>query len=222
MKTARLIQLTVVGCLIVIGSDGGLCRAADPEFVNKAFIGENFFLGLIPNTTEWLSLQASSDCLNWTDIASVASTNNTTIIHDPSFRGFPHRFYRLRRPGFSVENAEAKWASQVNGDYQYKLSHWANFHVFTCTVTITNGQKTITEAQMDGQPLAQPDPGTFPSIGELFASLKEAQSSGCRRVAVIYDPVVGYPTWCVVEQSGQNPHEFNITEFTTLSAKTNS
>lgn len=135
-------------------------------------------------------------------LASVATAKDVKIIHDPDSRSFPERFYRLRRPEFPVADAEAEWFSHVEGDYQFKLQHWVDYHVFTGTVTVTNGQKTITGAQLDGQPMEQPDPGTLTSIDGLFASLQEAQLAGCRRVAATYDPTDGFPAWCAVEQRG--------------------
>ena len=219
MNVSRDIQTMLLSWVFSIVVGSVLCRAEDPVFVGKSFIGENFFLGLNPNTTDWLSLEASSDLSNWTDVASVATTNHVTIIHDPDARTIPQRFYRLRSPGFSVEHAEVKWVFQVDGDYQFRLRHRVDFQVFTGTVTVTNGQKTITDAMVNGQSVEQPDPGVYLSVEELFASLQEAQLSGCRRVAAIYDPTRGYPTWCVVEQRGQSLHEFRIAELTVVNSE---
>jgi hypothetical protein len=219
MKTSPESQAVLVACILVMCCDDFLCHAEEPQIVNRAFIGNNFFLGLLPNSSDWVSIEGSSNLSEWVSVASVASTNSVTIIHDPDARVRPQRFYRLRRPGFSVADAQANWSKCVAGNYQFKLVHWRDFHTFTGTVTVTNSQKVITDAEMDGQPVQQPDPNDYPTIEELFALLQSTQLAGCRRVAAIYDLTCGYPTWCAVERTGQNPHEYRITDLTALSTE---
>lgn len=207
-----------LACLAVLGSRVAVWGGTEPPFVHRqSFIGENFFFALVPNSTHWVTLQASVGLSNWVDVASVATTNNATILHDPDAQNLPHRFYRLRTPGFSAEEAEAQWRRRATGNYRCRMEHWEGFRGYTCTLTVTHGQTSITDAQMDGQPLEQPDPRLFPSVDDLLAALREAQHSGCRRVAVIYDPDDHYPTWCVVERLGLAPWGYRISEFSFLS-----
>lgn len=220
MNRCPLARAVILSWALLFSSNGVVCRADEPVFVNRAFIGENFFVGLFPNTTQWLSLEGSFDLKTWTNVASVATTNAVTIIHDPDARAYPQRFYRLRSPGFSVEDAEAKWDSQIDGAYQFSLEHRVGLQVFTGMVTITNGQKRITDAAVNGQPLEEPDPAVYLSVEEMFTLLREAQLVGCHRVAAIYEVSLGYPTWCVVEHPPQYPDEYHITELSGLGTDT--
>lgn len=52
------------------------CAMADPMLVNKALVGDHFFIGFKPETTGWISVERSSDLSAWTSIGSVATTNN--------------------------------------------------------------------------------------------------------------------------------------------------
>ena len=199
-----------------------LCHAGDPVFSYRQFIDDSFFVALVPNTKEWISLEGSSDLVDWSTVASVATTNNATIIHDPDARSFPQRFYRLRRAGSALDDAKAQWISQWHADYRFRLQHVMPIelgppYVFTGTVVISSGRKVVVDAEADGQALNQPDLGTFPSVEELFAILQEAYSSGCSRVAVIQDAKSGCPTWCSVERVGpvwKRADQYRITELT--------
>ena len=220
MTPRHSIPVLLIGLFSLQGVNGVFCQEADLAFVNTEVLGENFLLGFVPNGNEWISLEASSDLSNWRNIASVATTNAASIIHDPITPAIPHRFYRLRHPGFSVDDAEERWTATNGGDYRFNMRHLlpsGRAFVVTGTLTVEGGLKTITNAQEDGEPVETPRPEDFPVVPELFASLREAQSSGCWRVAAMYDPEHSYPLWCVIERVsggiGKQIEEYWITDF---------
>jgi hypothetical protein len=183
--------------------------------VNQAFVGRNFFIGFTLSSEAWLSIQRSGDGLTWTEIGSVASTNEVSVFVDEEARATSNGYYRLRQPGFTVEEAEAKWRSRPGRDYQFLLQRGrlpGQPSILRGTVVVTGDEKSILGAEADGHLLPEPDPTEFPSVEELFNILKRAQQSGCWRVAATYHPELGYPVWCGIERvtSGVAPKETDV------------
>jgi hypothetical protein len=195
------------------------------SFTQRAFVGKDFFLGYVLNTPDWVSVEASDDLLTWTPVASVASTNSVTMFLDQGADAHALRFYRLKHPGVAVEDLEPLWQSHSASGYRCEVQHVRTHgppYLLTATVTVVGGQKTISGAEADGQPLEQPDSLDFPSVEEVFAALKQAQEAGCRRVAMTYDAADGHPVWCVIERligvsPGKATDEFRIRNLTYLS-----
>jgi hypothetical protein len=189
--------------------------AENLRIVKQAFVGRNFFIGFTLSSEAWLSIQRSGDALTWTDIGSVASTNGSTVFVDEEARAVSNSYYRLRQPGFTVEEADAKWRSRPGINYRFQLERGRlpdQPSILRGTVVVTGDDKSILEAEADGDLLPEPDPREFPSIEEIFNMLKQAQQSGCWRVAVTYHPELGYPIWCGIERvtSGSAPKEIDI------------
>jgi hypothetical protein len=179
-------------------------RADLPSITRLAFVGSDVFVAFTPQTTNWVALEASDDLSRWTEVADIATTNSGTFSVDHGTVHPPCRFYRLRQSGTSVDEARAKWPTNANLSYQFQLTRvnlTGAMSVLTATVTVTAGQKVISNAQADGQPIAQPDPADFPSVEELLGALKSAQQEGCRWIWTIYDQSLGYPVECVIDQS---------------------
>jgi hypothetical protein len=220
MRTHCANPLAVLLSFALFGCIAERCLAEDPAFVRQSFVGADFFIGFFPNTAAWLGLQRSVDCIIWTDVASVATTNGVTEFVDADARTSPSGFYRLCRPGFTAEDAQAKWSSRVNGEYQFQLAHVRipdRPTVLTATVAVSGGQKAVTAAAADGQSLESSDPSDFPSVEELFTALRQAQQAGCWRIAVSYDPSKGYPVWCVIERvNGLRPKHVDVYRITRL------
>jgi hypothetical protein len=177
-----------------------------PRFTNRSFVGDAFALEFMPNTTAWTSVETSADDSTWKFLASVATTNSTTIYVDEDASRASGRFYRLRQPGVSVEDSEAKWSlGPTNYTFQLQRARLgSNSGTLSGTVTVRDGQKLVTNAFLNGDPISQPDPNDFPTISELFSILKEAQQTGCWRVSAAYDEARGFPARCVVERLTQS------------------
>jgi len=224
MKAYRESATIVLVSVALLGSLFERCHAEDPTFGQRTFVGEDFFVGFFPHATAWIGLQRSVDCVTWTDVASIATTNGVTEFVDVDARKSPCGFYRLRNPGLRVEDAQAKWSFRVSGDYRFQLQHIRQPDsptVLSATVAVSGGQKVVTEAEADGQPLEPAEPSDFPSVEELFATLQQAQQAGCWRVAVTYDAATGYPTWCVIEKvDGPGAKHVDLYRITGLSVTT--
>ncbi len=205
MKARWLLRVVLPGCLLFLRSTS--CPADGLRIVNHMLAGENFFLALRPNTNDWISLEYSDDLSRWTSLASVATTNASTLIHDPGGRSAPRRFYRLRQPGFAVGAARVEWQAAVAGrDYRFRLEHVRVHDLATLSaeVRVVGGLKIISNAEVNGSRVEEPEAEDYPSVEELFVLLERARDTGCRRVAVMYDAVAGHPVWCVIERLAGN------------------
>jgi hypothetical protein len=196
----RCFLLSIALSLSLVNTEA---KADLPSITRLAFVDNDAFVAFAPQTTNWVALEASDDLSTWSEVADIATTNSGTFFVDQGMALSPCRFYRLRQPGTTVDDAGAKWPTKTNLSYQFQLMRvnlTGAVSVLTATVTVTAGQKVISNAQDDGQPIAQPDPADFPSVEELFAALKSAQQTGCRQVLAIYDQVLGYPVECFIDQ----------------------
>lgn len=224
MKTSYVLRFAIAALAFTLAS--GTYGQTTASFTKRTFVGSHYFLGLVLHTADWTSVEATDDLSTWTPIASVATTNDVSEFVDENAAERPLRFYRLKHPGVGAEEAEARWHPHSDGDYQFQLQHIRSHvqpYVLSATVTIVGGQKTISRAEADGQPLEQPHSPDFPSVGELFAALKQAQQAGCWRVAVTYDAADGHPLWCVIERligtfPGKETDQFRISNLTYLTS----
>mgnify|MGYP001547304783 CR=1 FL=1 len=202
MRTQQIIRCSLF--FVALSLSLGNAEAGDlPSITRLAFVGDDVFVAFTPQTTNWIALEASDDLSTWTEVADVATTNSETSFVDEAAALSPQHFYRLRQPGTTVDEARAKWPTNTNLSYQFQLmcvSDTGSFSVLTATVTVTAGQKTISNAQENGEPIAEVDPADFPSVEELFSALKNAQQAGCRETWAIYNPALGYPVKCVIDQ----------------------
>ena len=194
--------LILVVLKLLLGITTG--RAAQPSFTKFSFVGNDVAIVSSPGTTNWVALDASADLHSWVEVVNLVTTNNADLFLDEDVAQLPCRFYRLRQPGTTVDEASASWLTNLNQGYQFQLEvvkYQSNtISVLTGTVIITNGQKVISNAQVNSQPLLQPDPIDFPSIEEVFNALKSAQEAGCRQVRATYDPMHQYPVDCFIDQ----------------------
>ncbi|HAB19861.1 MAG TPA: DUF6174 domain-containing protein [Verrucomicrobiota bacterium] len=224
MKTSYAHRFAIAALAFALAS--GSTAQTTALFTKRAFVGSHYFLGFVLNTADWISVEATDDFSTWTPIASVATTNNVTEFVDKNAVERPLRFYRLVHPGVPVEEARTRWQPHSEGDYQFQLQHIRSHvgpYVLSATVTVVGGQKTISNAEADGQPLDQPDSLDFPSVEEMFAALKQAQQAGCWRVAVTYDAADGHPLWYVIERvigifPGKETDQFRISNLTHLTS----
>jgi hypothetical protein len=203
MRTKHTIRCSLLFIALSLSLGNTEAKADLSSITRLAFVGNDVFVVFTPQTTNWVALEASDDLSTWTEVADVATTNSGTFFVDQAAALSPCRFYRLRQPGTTADDARAMWPTDTNLNYQFQLirvTYTGFVSLLTATVTVTAGQKIISNAQANGQPIAQPDPADFPSVEELFAALRSAQQMGCRQVWAIYDPVLRYPVECIIDQ----------------------
>ena len=194
MRTKHTIRCSLLFIALSLSLGNTAAKADLSSITRLAFVGNDVFVAFTPQTTNWVALEASDDLSTWTEVADVATTNKGAFFINQGKALSQCRFYRLRQPGTTVDNAEVKWPTNTNLSYQFQLmrvNYTGSLSVLTATVTVTAGQKVISNAQADGQPIAQPDPADFPSVEELFVALRSAEQTGCRQVWAIYDSVRG-------------------------------
>ncbi len=184
--------------------ESALSQQTGARFVKSGFVGEAFFLGLVPETHQWLTVEVSTNLVTWTALAHLSTTNHVTEFVDTEVAREPKRFYRLRQPGMTLAEAEAIWLQGAIDGYQFHIQHvrsYARPAVLDAVVTVRAGKKQVSDVLADGErPIETVDSSELPMISELFERLKQAQAPGCWRVAVIYDSIRGYPSWCVMER----------------------
>ena len=69
-------------------------------------------------------------------------------------------------------------------------------------MTVREGQKTVTDMEVNSQPAAEFDPADFPTVDELFDLLAEAATVGVRLVWVTYDLDRAFPLRCLIDRQG--------------------
>ncbi len=198
MPSLAALGLLVCGLAVALGQQ--------PEFVRSEPIGSgDFGLGIRTGTNGWVTVESSPDLRTWSEVASLATTNSGAVFVDEVAVQSGDRFYRLREPGTPVEVAEARWPGGRQNAYRFQLEA-VNFNrlpnVLVGTVTVINGQKSVSNVTGNGQPIDSPDPGDFPSVEELFAALKAAQVQGCHVVYALYDATLGFPVRCIIDRRG--------------------
>ena len=93
-----------------------------PQFVRHTRVEAGFFTAFYAMSTQWVSLQASSDLITWTNLIhfSTGKTNPIPFV-DETAGAAEHRFYRVRSPGMSVDQAQELWHDQGLQDYHYRI-----------------------------------------------------------------------------------------------------
>lgn len=179
----------------------GRSQEVTPEFLDVSFLGPTFVLTVRPRTSDWVAVEVSSDLTQWSELVHLATRRAFTVYVDVEAGTVPRRFYRLRWPGLTVNDAEARWLSRPRATYRMRLERISSVSPFLVrgTVTVQEEAKSITEAEADGLMLADPDPAYFPAIEELFAELRRAKDDGVPQLWVTYDPVLGFPLRCTLD-----------------------
>ena len=184
-----------------------------PEFIRYTFTGENFFLAFDPITNQWMRVGVSSDLNSWTELVNIITTNDYSpaIYVDDSANAASRRFYRASAPGTTVEQARTLWESQNLDSYRFHLKHtsFSRALVFTGTITVTNGAKTVVEVTVSGEPTTEFDPDDFPTVEELFDLLDEAANPGVRLAWTQYDTNWGFPLRCHFDNRSSSSKHFS-------------
>ncbi len=146
MRTICVIRCLALSFVITLGALS--VHGESPSITTLTFVGSNYvFVGFSPQTTNWVALEASRDLRIWSEVADVASTNSLTFFIEHLASLPVRRFYRLRLPGTTVDDARAKWPTNTNLSYQFELTSADELGaVLTGTVTVAAGQKAITKA----------------------------------------------------------------------------
>lgn len=226
----RVIRAVTRGFVVSVVLSTAFAQTNEPVFVKHQPMGDYFALAFWPNTDQWISIERSSDLLHWGVVASMATTNKVTEFLDEKTAGDGLTFYRLRRPGASVEEMESRWLPLAGKSYRYEMQCVRSSlepQVLSATVTISGGVKKLTNIQADGQALESIDPGNFPTIQELFEALRQAQRAGCWNAMAIYDGTNGFPLKCSIERMTaaepipvKRSEVYRITNFTFLESST--
>jgi hypothetical protein len=192
----------VAFCLFFFSLYAKASPEGPPDFLLFHLGNSGFQIIFRLNTKEWVALERTVDLNNWQHIISVSTTNKVSSLLDPDAINHPHAAYRIKQPGTAVEDAQAKWLSEAQPDYELQLTSFRSTppHVLEAKVTVLAGEKQLSNVMGDGAPIQQPNPEDFPSITELFAALGKAQKTGAWKVAVSYDEHRGHPLWCTFER----------------------
>ena len=191
------------------------------EFMNGKFLGrrlqglvEGKFVLTIANPVpqQWMGIEVSLDLRSWKEIGNLMTNNRFGLITfvDETAEGDGPRFYRIRVPGTSVDQARALWESQNPRSYHFRLRYtvWEPKKVeYEALVSVKNGQKRVYQVTQGGRPTSDYDPNDFPTIEELFDRLELAVFRAARQVQVQYDPQRGFPVRCLIDD-----HQFGVSD----------
>jgi hypothetical protein len=131
---------------------------------------------------------------DWIAIGTVLSTNSTTVFADPLGQA-PYRFYRLKAPGTTVQQAQSIWNNQRIRAYSFRLQRISLDAQLEAVGTVTDGINAITKVTnlVTGEKVNQFDPNNFLDITEMFALLAQAENDGVWSATIEYDPQLSFP-----------------------------
>lgn len=177
---------------------------APPQWVKGSFIGSAFVLSFLPETTDWVAVEESGDGVRWNELVNVAALTSATVYADLDARSRPSRIYRLRSPGTRSAEALQRWNTRSRRAYRFHLDRVSSAAPFLlqANVEVRDDTQTLTEVISDGFPLPEGDPEYFPAIDTLFARLEQARLDGAPQVWASYEPTLGFPSRCTLDQRG--------------------
>ena len=190
-----------------------------PFLLPGGFYNQRAFCVTIANEVEdqWMVLEASSDLNSWTELVHVLFTKPefrppAPTVHnwyyDSQAGTLPRRFYRVRVPGRSVEQARKLWESQKMRSYRFHIlyTEWRSgslppygIYSFEGDIIMIDGKKEIHVEDTIGMLGPSINPNDFPSIEGLFDLIDRYTQVPGIAIWVWYDPEFGFPYRCEID-----------------------
>ncbi|MGC8989208.1 MAG: DUF6174 domain-containing protein, partial [Verrucomicrobiia bacterium] len=178
-------------------------------------------MSIRPHSTGWVLLEASSDLASWQPVVNLLTTNSTSPFVDYPPTNSLVRFYRARSPGVTAALALSSWQAVRPDHYQYLFQNTkldAGGIVWSGTVTVSNGVKTVSSVTANGIPTMTYDPADFLTPEELFSFVASVEVQGVKLAHVTYDMQWSFPASVVVVSSTPSPiTDYRMSEFVDLS-----
>jgi hypothetical protein len=211
-------------CVLAMVSFAGVAAFGQaPEVIlhSSSQIPQSVLLSIRPHSTGWVLLEASSDLASWQPVVNLLTTNSSGPFVDYPPSNSLVRFYRARSPGVTATQALSSWQAVRPAHFQYVLQNTkldAGGIVWSGTVTISNGVKTVTNVTANGIPTTSFDPADFLAPEEVFALITTVESQGVKLAHVTYDEQWSFPASVVVVFSTPTPiTDYRMSEFVDLS-----
>ena len=209
MRTRHSILVArLVGMALIAGAT----FASDPGWGDEVEIirpsrgtSENFTFAILlhTNTNAWVTLEVSSDLRIWSERANIASGDDAVAFVDEKSENWTNRFYRIRIPGTTPQDAADRWNQGGIQDYRFRIRR--PFLYRTATVEVKGGTKIVRDVRdaITSEPVSEFDPSDFPSIEELFAELGAVLGPELLDSRMTYDQEYGFPTYVAIRAGGR-------------------
>jgi hypothetical protein len=149
-------------------------------------------------------LETTSDLVSWQPVVNLLTTNSSGPFVDYPPTNSLVRFYRARSPGVTAALAMSSWQAVRPAHYQYLFQNTkldAGGIVWSGTVTLSNGVKTVSSVTANGIPTTTYDSADFLTPEEVFTLIASVESQGVKLAHVAYDDQWSFPASVVVVPS---------------------
>ena len=178
---------------------------------------------LKPSSTNWVTLETSSDLTAWDTSLELFTTNDMYFYESSADATNSARcFYRVRRPGRTA-TAEAleRWESSKPGSYSYTFADTTSTRILWGTVIVTEGVKTVTNSYVHvfSTTTTNSNPSLVLSVDDLFDLLSDVQTRGVVQAKLTYDETWGFPSKIYLMQWPVQESWISIRDFKKLPDK---
>ena len=221
--TPPLRKVFVTWFLAMASFAGVEACAQAPEVIlrSSSQIPRSVALTVRPYSTGWVLLETSSDLASWRPVVNLLTTNSGGPFVDYPPTNSLARFYRVRRPGVSAAKALVRWQAMRPAQYRYLFQNVkldGGGIVWSGTVTLSNGVKTVSGVTANDLPADSYDPADFMTPDEVFTVIAGVESQRVSLAHVSYDERWSFPARVVVVSGSPSPIiDFRISEFSNLS-----
>jgi hypothetical protein len=192
-------------CVLAMVSFAGVTTFGQaPEVIlqRSSQIPQSVVLSIRPHSTSWVLLEASSDLTSWQPVVNLLTTNSSGPFVDYPPTNSLVRFYRARSPGVTAALALSSWQAVEPAHYQYvfqntKLDTGGGI-VWSGTVTVSNGVKTVSSVTANGIPTTTYNLADFLTPEGVLSFVASVEAQGVKLAHVTYDEEWSFPASVVV------------------------
>jgi hypothetical protein len=142
-----------------------------------------------PKSTNWVTLQASSDLATWHPCVELLTTNLTLSYQFTPGTNTAIRFYRVRHPGTPTAEARGRWLSLKPENYRYTFWDTRPSRTLWGTVSVSEGVKTVTDSyvQQFSSTTTNTNASLVLSVEDVFDLLLDIETQGIQQAEASYD-----------------------------------
>ena len=147
-----------------------------------------------PRSTNWVTLESSSDLIAWHPTVELLTTNATIPYEFTPATNTAMRFYRVRHPGTPAAEALARWSSLKPESYKYTFSETRPSRTLWGTVIVSDGVKTVTNSFVYefSTMTTNLNAALVLSVEDIFDLLSDMETHGVQQEENILRPHLGF------------------------------
>jgi hypothetical protein len=148
-----------------------------------------------PRSTNWVTLESSSDLIAWHSTVELLTTNATIPYEFTPATNAAMRFYRVRHPGTPAAEALARWSSLKPESYRYTFSETRPSRTLWGTVIVSDGVKTVSNSFVYefSTMTTNLNADLVLSVEDMFDLLSDMETHGIQQAETTYDRTWGFP-----------------------------